>query len=45
VEAELLLEMYARQLQKMLNECSMIAEKIEATEQQVRRRACLLPCN
>ncbi len=34
VEAELLLEMYARQLQKMLNECSMIAEKIEATEQQ-----------
>ena len=35
VEAELLLEMYARQLQKIMNECSMIAEKIEATEQQV----------
>ena len=35
VEAELLLEMYARQLQKILNECSMIADKIEATEQQV----------
>jgi len=35
VEAELLLEMYARQLHKTLNECSMIATKIEATEQQV----------
>lgn len=35
VEAELLLETYARQLQKILNECSMIADKIEATEQQV----------
>jgi hypothetical protein len=37
--------MYARQLQKMLNECSMIAEKIEATEQQVRAHACRRPCN
>jgi hypothetical protein len=35
VEAELLLEMYARQLQKILNECSMIADKMAATEQQV----------
>ena len=35
VEAELLLEMHARQLQKIMNECGMIAEKIEATEQQV----------
>jgi sulfopyruvate decarboxylase TPP-binding subunit len=35
VEAELLLEMHARQLQKILNECSMVADKIEATEQQV----------
>jgi hypothetical protein len=37
--------MYARQLQKMLNECSMIAEKIEATEQQVHARTCRRPCN
>ncbi len=38
VEAELLLEMHARQLQKILNESSMVADKIEATEQQVRGR-------
>ena len=38
VEAELLLEMYARQLQKMLNECSMIAKKKRSMPE--RSRIC-----